>query len=417
MRNKKLSIGMTVALAIFVVASLATGPRAAAQIETYSFNGKDGSGPLAGLIFDASGNLYGTTSSGGAAGGGTAFELIPKAGGGWTQKILHSFGTHSNDGVSPYAAMILDSAGNLYGTTSTGGAHGLGTAFELTPREAGGWTEKILYSFGAHSNDGANPYAAMILDSAGNLYGTTFAAGAADAGAAFELTPKAGGGWTEKILYSFGTHSNDGANPYAAMILDSAGNLYGTTVGSDVFELMPEAGGGWGEKILLNFNGTDGANSYGSLTFDAAGNLYGTTIQGGTGSCEDSAHCGTVFELTPQANGTWGETVLHNFGGAGDGTLPYGNVIFDAAGNLYGTTSDGGTGLCARSIVVGCGTVFVLSPNTSGGWTETVLHNFQDEGDGYWPYAGLIFDAAGNLYGTTQEGGFHGLGTVFKITP
>jgi uncharacterized repeat protein (TIGR03803 family) len=178
---------------------------------------------------------------------------------------------------------------------------------------------------------------------------------------------------------------------------------------------MPEAGGGWGEKVLLSFNGTDGANSYGSLIFDAAGNLYGTTIQGGPVSCPlDVGGCGTVFELTPQVDERWTETVLHSFGSATDGALPYGSLIFDASGNLYGTTAGGGTGSCSG---YGCGTVFELSPNSDGSWSETVLHNFKNEGDGYSPYAGLIFDASGNLYGTTQEGGFHGLGTVFKITP
>jgi uncharacterized repeat protein (TIGR03803 family) len=365
MRDKKLSIEMAAVLAILVVTLRATGAVAQTEIVLYSFNDKDGSGP-AGLICDASGNLYGTTSGGGVAGGGTAFELTPQAGGGWTEKVLYSFSTHPNDRTNPTAALILDAAGNLYGTASTYDGYAYGAVFELTPKAGGEWTEKILYSFLTHPNDGWYPYAGLILDAAGNLYGTTVNGGA----------------------YGWGT----------------------------VFELMPETGGGWGEKILLNFNGTDGGNPFNSLIFDAAGNLYGTTAYGGVYS-SFSVGGGTAFELTPNANGRWTETVLHNFGGTADGNVVSGSLIFDAAGNLYGTTNEGGTGSCARYTVVGCGTAFELSPNSDASWSETVLYYFRDEGDGYWPGTGLIFDAEGNLYGTTQGGGFHGLGTVFKIAP
>jgi uncharacterized repeat protein (TIGR03803 family) len=181
-----------------------------------------------------------------------------------------------------------------------------------------------------------------------------------------------------------------------------------------VFELTPAAGGGWTEKVLHNFNenGTDGALPRAPLIFDAAGNLYGTTEYGGTYYDSD---LGTVFELTPTAGGGWTETVLHNFNGT-DGEFPYSSLIFDGAGNLYGTTSAGGTYSSCLSGYY-CGTVFELTPAAGGGWTETVLHSFGNGTDGYSPSAGLIFDAAGNLYGTTPHGGTYEGGTVFEVTP
>src|ERR1019366_934096 len=210
---------------------------------------------------------------------------------------------------------------------------------------------KVLYSFIHNGTDGGFPQAGLIFDAAGNLYGTTSEGGTSSScsggcGTVFELTPTAGGGWTEKVLHNFNSNGTDGANPYAGLIFDAAGNLYGTTtVGGTyyygtVFELTPTAGGGWTEKVLhsFNYNGTDGNNPQASLTIDAAGNLYGTTSGGGT----YGNYKGTVFELTPAAGGDWTETVLHNFVGP-DGAAPLAGLIFDAAGNLYGTTSGGGT--------------------------------------------------------------------------
>ncbi|MGA8876750.1 MAG: choice-of-anchor tandem repeat GloVer-containing protein [Candidatus Korobacteraceae bacterium] len=385
----------------------------------YSFcaqtNCTDGEGPHAGLIFDAAGNLYGTTLSGGIYGGygaGTVFELTPTAGGGWTEQVLHSFGNGA-DGLTLYSGLISDAAGNLYGTTYYGGTYGYGTAFELTPAAGGGWTEQVLYSFGT---DGSDPSAGLIFDAAGNLYGTTYIGGGDYRGTVFELTPAAGGGWTEGVLHNFTYY--DGQQPWAGPIFDAAGNLYGTTYygglylacpggASDcgtVFELMP-GGGRWGETILHNFGtGGDGFSPTAGLILDAAGNLYGTTYGGGT----YNQYGGTVFELTPGVGG-WTETLLHSFGNGTDGEAPDGALVFDTAGNLYGTTGGGGT--------YGGGTVFELTPTVGGGWTEQVLHNFGNGVDGANPYTGLIFDAAGNLYGTTQSGGNHGAGTVFELTP
>jgi uncharacterized repeat protein (TIGR03803 family) len=416
MRNKRFFIGLMAALAIFTVTLFVTSTWAAAQEQVlHSFgNGTDGVRPSAGLIFDAAGNLYGTTSEGGAYGAGMVFELTPQAGGGWTEKVLHSFKFFSvTDGVQPDAGLIFDAAGNLYGTTTSGGAYNNGTVFELTRSPhavGGGWTLTLLHSFG-NSTDGSAPSAGLIFDAAGNLYGTTSEGGTYGAGTVFELTP-AGGGWTEQVLHSFNNDGADGVSPSAGLIRDAAGNLYGTTYagGTDaigtVFELIPMPSGSWTEKVLHSFtySGTDGAYPTG-LIIDAAGNLYGTTAGGGTYTS------GTVFELTrsPHAvGGGWTLKVLHSFGNVTDGINPDSGLIFDGAGNLYGTTIGGPA--------YNNGTVFELTPEVGGGWTEQLVYAFSID-DGANPIAGLIFDAAGNLYGTTMEGGAYGFGTVFEITP
>ncbi|MGA2904820.1 MAG: choice-of-anchor tandem repeat GloVer-containing protein, partial [Candidatus Korobacteraceae bacterium] len=402
MRGKRLSIGLR-SLAIFAVILLATSTWAATNWNEkvlYSFSGGDGARPI-GLIFDAAGNLYGATEYGGTYGYGTVFKLSPAAGGGWTEKVLHSFNRNGTDGAEPLAGLIRDDHGNLYGTTWGGGAGsncgtgGCGTVFELSPTAGRGWTETVLHNFDNNGADGVDSSAGLIFDAGGNLYGTTQLGGTYNNGTVFKVSPGEGG-WTETVLYSFGS-VNDGGTPIAGLMLDAVGNLYGTTWGGGTyyygtaFEVTPTTGGGWTEQVLHNFgNGTDGRYLSAGLIFDAAGNLYGTTAAGGTYS-----YGGTAFELTPNGSGNWTEQVLYNFcpdwPNCADGYYPYAGLIFDAAGNLYGTTSYGGTG---------GGTVFELTPAAGGGWTETVLLNFNGT-DGAYPYAGLIFDAAGNLYGTT----------------
>jgi len=401
----------------------------------YDFKGTDGANPDASLVFDAAGNLYGTTSTGGAYGAGcggqgcgTVFELVPGENGKWTETVLHSF-TGGSDGSQPFNSLIFDAGGNSYGTTSDGGAYGTGcggfggygcgTVFQLTRSVSGKWTEKVLHSFG-NGEDGADP-AGLVFDAHGNLYGTPIGGGAyGGAGTVFRLAPGAHGKWTERVLHSFSYENDDGYNPWAGVIFDAKGNLYGTTSGGGtnrtdcesygcgtVFELTPGANGKWTEKLLHSFGyGKDGFLPYAGLTIDAAGNLYGTTYFGG------GRNLGTVFRLEPGTNGKWTEKVLHSFGYGEDGIDPVEGLNIDAAGNLYGATPGGG-------VYGNYGTVFQLSSGTNGEWKETLLHSFDDNGkDGLYPYAGVIFDAARNLYGTTFSGpgGAQGFGTVFKIS-
>jgi uncharacterized repeat protein (TIGR03803 family) len=413
MPSKRFSHGLWAAAANFMLILFATSTSAVAEKILYSFqSGTDGAYPSAGLIFDGSGNLYGVTSYGGAYSSGTVFELTPK-GGGWTETILHSFG-NGEDGSTPDTPLILDGSGNLYGMTQKGGTDTYGTVFELTPKAGGGWTEKVLHNF--DGTTGGSPQAGLIFDGSGNLYGTTPIGGVYSYGTVFELTPKAGGGWTQKVLHNF--NSKDGANPYAGVIFDGDGNLYGTTSagGSDtvgtVFELTPKTGGSWTEKVLHSFKlgpNNHGAVPYGGLIFDASGNLYGTTAEGSTDGY------GTVFELSPKTGGGWTAKVLHSFTGP-NGNLPEATLAF-LDGNLYGTTFTGGDlGACTG----GCGVVFELIPGTNGHWTERVLHSFTNNVngvDGAIPVGTPIFDSAGNLYGATTGGGTDTFGTVFQIKP
>jgi uncharacterized repeat protein (TIGR03803 family) len=335
--------------------------------------------------------------------------MTPTANGKWKESILHSFnGLDPNDGEGPSAGLIFDAAGNLYGTTGLGGPNGgWGTVFELVPGGNDKWKVKILYGFKGGS-DGAVPTCGLIFDTKGNLYGTTSGEfGYAGNGTVFELIPS-NSKWTEKVLYSF-KGGQDGSQPDAGLVSDSAGNLYGTTYAGGannngtVFELTQDSRGQWSESLLHTFTGgSDGGGPLGSLIFDASGNLYGTT-QGGGGS----GLYGTVFELTKGSNGQWTESVLHDFTLA-DGIFPGANLTFDAAGNLYGTAANGG-----RSCE--CGTAFELSP-AGGTWNFQVLHKFAGGADGAGPGA-LALDSTGNLYGETGFGGLAGQGVVFQITP
>jgi len=342
-----------------------------------------------------------------------------------SEQVLYSF-AGSPDGANPYAGLIIDSGGNLYGTTWYGGSCDdgkaqCGTVFELTPNGNGTWSETVIYEFQG-APDGQTPAAGLIMDGAGNLYGTTLLGGAYNGGTVFELTPGGNGTWTETVLYSFCPNGNkcpNGDGPYAGLTLDANGNLYGTTtIGGAgcgslgcgiVFELSPNGSGGWKEKVLHTFKSKNGAMPYAGLIFDTAGNLYGTTYQGGA---HGYPGYGTVFKLAPGKNGQWTETVLHSFGSGKDGMGPYAGLVFDGNGNLYGTVRSGGR--------YNGGAVFELELGDNGKWTEKVLHNFNPNGsqaDGEFPYAGLIFDAAGNLYGTTLQSNNNTSGAVFELMP
>jgi uncharacterized repeat protein (TIGR03803 family) len=422
MRRNPAFIALKVSLAIFAIAWFVP-PKATGQEKIlYSLNQKRGSFPRAGLAFDAKGNLYGTSYYGGesntcvaGSGCGTVFELTPKAGGGWTETTLHSFNFNGTDGYYPAASVVVDASGNVYGTTFNGGTGGCtegglpigcGVVFELTPQAGGsGWTETVLHNFTGNFVDGSNPSANLIFDGSGNLYGTTAAGGTFGEGTVFELLPNGDAGWIENVLYSFENTGSDGTGPEASLMFDSAGNLYGTTAGDSsglgtVFELMPVAGGAWTEKIIYVFGATGGYLPLAGLIIDKAGNLYGTTFFGGTYGD------GTAFELSPEVGGNWNLTTLQNFNISGDsGAYLYGGLILDSKGNLYGTTFRGGSS--------DEGTVFELSRAGSGAWREKVLYSFSNSG--YQPHAGVISDAAGNLYGTTYGGGTGNSGTVFEL--
>jgi len=264
-----------------------------------------------------------------------ALVLAPGAWAARRYKVLYRF-TGGTDGSQPFAGLILDTSGNLYGTTPQGGACGNGVVFKLTKNSDGSWTESVLHAF-AGGTDGATPYAEVTFDTSGNLYGTTQYGGASSAGTVFQLAPNSDGTWTERVLYSF-TGGSDGANPFSGVIFDGGGNLYGTTYyggasgAGVVYKLTPNSDGTWIERVLHTFTGgLDGGNpDFGNLTFDTAGNLYGPTgYGGGSGS-------GVVYKLTPSDDGTWTETVLHTFTGGKDGMIPSGTLVFDPMGRLYG---------------------------------------------------------------------------------
>jgi uncharacterized repeat protein (TIGR03803 family) len=260
----------------------------------------------------------------------------------WSENVLYAFkgdGDGDDDGSNPIG-LLFDQAGNIYGTTSGGGAYGGGTAYELSS-SGGGWTETVLQVFGGASN-GSIPYrSVMVFDNAGNLYGTTYLGGSNNYGTVFQLTPS-GAGWIENVIYSF-TGGNDGRYPYAGLIFDQSGNLYGATSdggtggGGTVFELSP-SGDDWTYSVLYGITGPLGGQCgpAWALAMDAGGNLYDTT------QCDGASNLGSVFELT-NTGGSWTYTSLHDFTGGGDGGYPASSVMFDKSGNLYGTTSQYGT--------------------------------------------------------------------------
>jgi uncharacterized repeat protein (TIGR03803 family) len=373
-----------------------------------------GCGPNGGLAFDAAGNLYGTTPGGGDT-DATIFKLAPSSGGRWTYSLLRTLTL--SEGSSLVAGVTLDSAGNLYSTSENGGAHDSGTVFELSrrPLTAEGWTLEVLHSFLNNNRDGTDPFAGVIVDKAGNVYGTTRDGGAEGAagGVVFELTLGKGGDWAEKILYGFPAN-RDGCCSYAELIFDGAGNLYGTAAGDGgppcycgVVFELRHTSTGWTETVLHRFQGPDGSTPITGLVFDAKGNLYGTTQVGGANGE------GTVFQLTPTTDGRWKHTILYDFPQFRNGGGPVSTLAFDKSGNLYGTAA-GGTGPCSG----GCGVVYKLAPGSDGKWTYSVLHRFTDKGDGAEPNGAVVFDKTGtHLYGTAIFGGTYNQGVVYEITP
>jgi uncharacterized repeat protein (TIGR03803 family) len=417
-----------VATAAFAGAAPAVVSARAAPMQfqvLYSFRGgNDGALPAAGLMTDTTGAFYGTTQSGGLRNMGTAFRLT-RSGSGYAESVLHAFAGGKHDGAVPVAGLIEDRSGVLYGTTEGGGnqsykrfcrgskIRGCGTVFRLT-RSGSGYAESLIYAFRDDAKgDGMFPYAGLIAGEAGALYGTTYFGGGQ--GNVIELTPTRKG-YTEASLYAFqyspsGEAFPDGALPAAGLLADGSGALYGTTVlGGDcpveplygcgvVFKLTPSASG-YTFGVLYAFQGGDDGNwPVAGLIADKNGALYGTTQYGGTASD------GTVFKLTP-AGSRYSETVLHDFAGGSDGALPVASLTSDKRGALYGTTAAGGS---ANS-----GTIFTMTPSASG-YSERVLHSFRGGSDGADPVAKLIVGKTGALYGTTQSGGTYGVGTVFAF--
>jgi hypothetical protein len=449
-----------ISAAVVISAAIAA---AQTRFDVYRFpkGGQRGFAP-SGLVADKQGTLYGTTEFGGTGGCsdnivvigcGTVFRLTPPAtlGGSWTETVLHNFqGRGSQDGYFPLGGLIFDEAGNLYGTTQAGGGqYCSGAVFKLSPPAGprAAWTESSLHCFTADNRDRwqSTPAGNLTFDGQGNLYGTTGIGQFGPwcdfiCGSVFQvLHPTSPGGtWTENMLAT-----NIGASFDGGLIFDVRGNLYGTAfVGGQVgtctqygcglvFELSP--GNPWVANIVYEFSGgSDGMEPNPGLIFDH-GNFYGTTGWGGAGTCGWSLSinfgCGTVFELSPSANGGWTETVLYRFQGDADGSVPSAALVADEEGNLYGTTSTGGKGSCAYLSQTGCGTAFKLTrPREGEAWTKTTVFEFTG-GDGFVPVDQLLF-SNGALYGTTASGGatcpqsaFGGgpwpprCGTVFKIIP
>ena len=425
MRRSYLSLFRFPVCTLTLMALLAADGLASAPPKVlHMFSGfSDGQSPTGSLIADKAGNLYGTTEYGGVNGYyGTVFRLSPptEPGGSWIKTTLYAF-SNTGDGARPTSGLLLDQSGNLYGTTSDSNAGGYGEIFQLAPPaiRGGAWTETVLYRFSGSASDGAYPQGGLISDLNGNLYGTSETS-------VFELSPPAGNGgqWIFTQLHAFKCCTSDGWTSTAGLVRDSQGNLYGTTelggfYNTDycaylgcgtVFEVSPPAteGGAWTERVLYQFKSdvggySDGLNPFGGLILDPAGNLYGNTYGGG------GLGGGTVFKLSPPAvsGDAWNETILHNFSySTTDGAVPVGSLIFDNHGNLYGTTELGGQPCIFNSTNYGCGTIFRLTPGKSGSWTETVLYFFTKEpGVPRIPGAGLYFDPTGILYGTSTYGG------------
>jgi uncharacterized repeat protein (TIGR03803 family) len=417
---KKASLfGLATALTCLL---FATSALAATETVIYSFKGgtSDGASPWSGVTMDSHGNLYGTTTSGGkywvfgGQPGGVIYKLTPN-GNQWTESVVWNFGGVL-DGNTPYSGVTIDNLGNLFGSTLHGPSLGdnKGVFYRVSPIGVR-WTETGIFDFpGGFYGDTPEDLGTIIIGPQGYFYGTTEKGGANAQGAVFKIDESA----DETVLYSFDRSDSypDGNAPTAGIIADAQGNLYGTTTqggaynNGTVFELTLQEDGTYLESILYSFAGTlsDGAVPIGGLSMDLQGNLYGTNGYGGLYGN------GTVFELVRLPGGGWQEKILWNFRGTPDGAGPWGKLIIDHDGNLYGTTAGGGTG------GDGVGIVFKLSPpkgNFGGSWSETILHEFAGPGDVGIPYDGLFMDSTGALYGTGSFGGTYNSGGVFKIVP
>lgn len=413
LENPILGMNLRAAIsALAIVFVLTVVAMQSAQAQTYSviyyfmYYGQES--PAAGLTIDNNGILYGITTytdSGDSDGG--VFKLR-QSGSNWIYTPLYGFSLTGNR--LPDGPLLLAPDGTLYGTLDISAVClQCGGVFHLVPSPgvqrtvSAPWNYTSIYNF-TGGNDGANPTGPLTFDRSGNIYGTTDRGGSAGFGTIYELM-RSGNDWTETVLHS-ALGNGDGVLPVNGVVFDTSGNLYGVFEGGGptgrgaVYELSP-SGSGWTEQILYGFTGGRDGEAPTSVILDASGNLFGTTGAGGTGNG------GTVFELA-RANGSWNFSTLYSLSGRGGGCGPSGGQVMDAAGNLYGTTYCNGA--------YGYGSVFKLAPN-QGNWTYTDLHDFTGGNDGNRPNGGLVFDAHGNLYGTTFSGGLDGGGVVFEITP
>jgi len=410
---------MKINRAAFAAAALLAGAAVAAgQTQViYSFAGdEDGEYADTDLVTDTAGNLYGTTVQGGDTGSGTVFQLA-HATTGWIHTVLYSF-TGGADGGEPYKGVTLGPHGNLFGTAGVGGLYtgpcidtGCGVVYKLI-RANGAWTQKVIHSFTGSDGDGFGPGAGVTLDSRGNVYGMTPTGGANGFGIVFELTPDGKGNWAERVIHTFAGGTDGIGGSAGRLVLDAAGNVYGlcTTGGTHgagvVFALAPTQSGEWTETILYTFlDEPDSGFPYGALVGDGRGNLYGTTYYAG------KYDLGTVYRLS-RRNGVWTQTWMYSFKGGPNGSSPISTLAGDAAGNLYGTTSEGGAASC------NCGVIFKLTLSSGAPPVYSVVYRFKGPPDGAFVYNGMVANAGGTaLYGATVHGGSANEGAIYQFTP
>jgi uncharacterized repeat protein (TIGR03803 family) len=395
------------AIPVLVIAlSLATAAATTTDV-IFSFEENEGEYADTDLETDSAGNIYGTTALGGEHGSGTVFQLSPTPNG-WDHTVLYSF-TGGADGSEPYKGVSIDRRGNLYGTAVTGGSGGCeggcGVVYKLT-KSGGTWNQTVIYAF-TGGDDGSGPGARVTVDRSGSIYGMTPTGGANGVGTIYKLHPVAGG-WDFQVIHTF-TGGDDGATGSAGRMLLSHGRLFGAVTAGGmygsgvVFELTPTAVGEWDFRVLYSFHGQpDGSFPYGALLRGPSGKIYGTTYYGGENGI------GAVYELSPRPVGEWDGRVIYSFQSGSDGNSPISNLVPDIAGNLYGTTSEGG---------LGSGVIFKLTPIGGGQWTESVVHPFEGPPDGGFSYNGMVVDRFGNFYGATVHGGTDDDGCVYKFTP
>ena len=412
MRTKPSSYLTTAILAVFALATvLVRGAGATSTTKViYSFAGdEEGEYPDTELVRDGAGNLYGSSVLGGDFGSGTVFQLAPDG----SHTVLYSF-TGGVDGAEAYGGVTLDADGNLYGATVAGGTGqscegGCGVVYKLT-NNGGTWTQTVLHDF-TGADDGSGPGSAPSIDRAGNLYGMTPTGGAFAAGTIYRLHPRQDGTWQFSVVHAF-TSGDDGlGGSKGRMIFDRQGHIFGASTagganGSGTIFQLRRSRTGWELKVLYAFQGQpDAGFPYGSLLFDESGNLFGTSYYGGANGL------GAVYEVSPRPGGAWREKVLYSFQGQPDGANAISGLVFGPNGEMYGTTSEGGASGCD------CGTVFKIAQGQNGTWTESVVYAFTGTPDGRYPYDGMVADGAGNYYGTTVGGGDADDGAIYQFTP